>query len=72
MTRAFRMRVGHRGFDGQVSSVAFDAELACDSVLSAQEAARLNPVSLYLEGGNYAWITDGHDETVWFLKLEEG
>ncbi len=72
MTHAFRMRAGHRGLDGQIGSVVFDVELACDSVLSAREAARSNPVSLFLEGSNYAWITDRNDETVWSLKLEEG
>ncbi len=72
MIHTFRMRAGHRGLDGQVGSITLDVELACDSVLSAREAARLNPVSLFLESGNYAWITDKNDKTIWFLKLEEG
>ena len=72
MAGPFRMRVAQRSLDGRVGAAAIDVKIDCSDVAGAREVARLNPVTMFLEGGNYAWVTDGDDQTVWSLKLEEG
>jgi hypothetical protein len=72
MAKSYRLRAGKRDAYGTVpqSDIALDTSSAADRDLDAINMARRQNLDVYLDAGDFVWLTE-NKRLVWTLKLEE-